>query len=367
MRLRKLGRTDASVSIIGQGTTGTGPLSAIDVAKDRQRIRILQQGIELGMNFIDTAELYGGGHAEELVGEAITGRRSQVFLASKFNPNNNRPSDMEHALSGSLKRLKTDYLDLYQMHWSNPAVPLEDTLAGMTQLVEKGIVRYIGLSNVPLPELEWAVKNANIASVQYEYNLTERSIESKILPFCKQHSITVLAYSPLDRGRNYDQIPALATLSKKYGITNAQLMLNWAISHESVIGLTMTTNPAHLFDAISAVNIELDKEDITVLEESTKCPLIQIMPREISVKALSYREYETLNEAILNERDLIPYPVELAKNIQKYEIQKPIRIKKITNNKKQKMYELVSGNITFWAWVIAFGWESPLPAYELTK
>jgi aryl-alcohol dehydrogenase-like predicted oxidoreductase len=366
MNLRNFGCTGISLPAIGQGTTGTGPLSTRDDAKDRHRIRVLQQGIELGINFIDTAELYGGGHGEELAGKAIAGRRSQVFLASKFNPANNRPDDMERALSGSLKRLGTDYLDLYQMHWPNPAVPIEETLAGMTNLVKKGLFRYIGLSNVSLPELERAYKYAKIASVQLEYNLTDRSIEADILPFCEQHGITVLAFSPLDRGRDYGAIPTLARLSRKYGKTMYQVMLNWVIEHESVIALTMTTNPAHLSEAAGAAGFKMDPEDISALEESTKCAVIQVTPREVRVMADSSRAYTNLDAALTNSHDLIPYPVELAESIRKYGIEKPIRVRRLLESDSPESYLLVGGHLRFWAWVIAYGWQRPVPAYDMT-
>jgi aryl-alcohol dehydrogenase-like predicted oxidoreductase len=366
MHLRNFGRTDIYLPAIGQGTTGTGPLATRDEAKDRHRIRVLQQGIELGMNFIDTAELYGGGHGEELAGKAIAGRRSQVFLASKFNPANNRPDDIERALCGSLQRLGTDYLDLYQMHWPNPAVPIEETLAGMTHLVEKGLVRYIGLSNVSLPELKQACKITKIESVQLEYNLTDRSIEADILPFCKQHGITVLAFSPLDRGRDYGAIPTLERLSLKYNKTLSQVMLNWVIAHESVIALTMTTNPGHLSEAAAAAGFRMDPEDISALEKSTECAILQIPPREIRVMAGSSLAYANLDEALANSHDLIPYPVELAESIRKYGIEKPIRVRRLSEPNSPEQYLLMGGYLRFWAWVIAYGWECPVPAYDIT-
>src|SRR3989344_5163250 len=195
MQRRQLGRTSVLLPSIGQGTTGTGPYLSLDEDRDRQRVSVLRAGIELGMNFIDTAELYGGGHGEEIAGRAIAGLRDHVFLASKFSPSNNTSVGIEKALAGSLRRIATDYLDLYQVHWPNPYVPLEETLGCLVRLVEKGMIRHIVLCNFSLPELEQACRLARIASVQLEYNLVERGIESDLLPFCERNGITVLAYS----------------------------------------------------------------------------------------------------------------------------------------------------------------------------
>src|SRR3972149_12182880 len=125
MITKQLAKTSIRVSAIGQGTTGTGSYNRINKQRDTERIRVLRKGIELGMNFIDTAELYGGGHAEEIVGKAIKGIRRKVFLASKFNPEHATSAGIKSALEASLKRLKTGYLNLYQVHWPNPSVNVE--------------------------------------------------------------------------------------------------------------------------------------------------------------------------------------------------------------------------------------------------
>ena len=366
MLLKKLGRTEVFLPAIGQGTTGTGPLATRDEARDRHRIRVLQQGIDLGMTLIDTAELYGGGHGEELTGRAIAGRRHQVFLASKFNPANNAPAAMESALLGSLKRLGTDYLDLYQMHWPYPSLPIEETLGGLARLVEKGVIRRIGLSNVCLAELERACQVAEIASVQLEYNLTDRSIEADVLPFCEQHGISVLAYGVLDRGRSYAANPIIGNLSRKYGKSPSQIMLSWAMARQPVIVLTMTTNPEHLSEAAATADFKMAAEDMRALEESTRCSVSYVAPGDIRVTADSRPAYESLEAAVANPRDLIPHPVELAANIRKFGIEKPVRVKRLTDPGAPKPYQLVGEHLRFWAWIIAYGWERRIPVYDVT-
>jgi diketogulonate reductase-like aldo/keto reductase len=341
-------------------------MASRDAIKDNHRIHVLRHGTDLGMTLIDTAELYGGGHGEEVAGRAIAGQRERVFLTSKFNPSNNAPSSMERALSGSLKRLGTDYLDLYQMHWPNSAVPIEETVAGMMQLVEKGIVRHIGLSNVSLPELQQACKIAPISSVQLEYNLTERSIEADILPFCQQHGITVLAYSPLDHNRSYNGNAIVCMIAKKYNKTLHQILLSWVISRDSIIGLTMTTNLVHLAEIAEAATFQLDDIDIIALEKATKCEVMLVSPRAIQVSPSSRLAYLSLEQAKANLHDLIPHPLDLANNIQRHAINKPVRVKRLLEPASSKSFQLVGDQLRYWAWVIAYGWECPIPTYDVT-
>jgi diketogulonate reductase-like aldo/keto reductase len=366
MKLRAFGRTSTLIPVIGQGTTGTGAMSSRDASKDLHRIRVLQQGIDLGMTLIDTAELYGGGHGEEVAGRAIAGQRERVFLASKFNPSNNAPAAMEQALAGSLQRLGTDFLDLYQMHWPNPAVPIEETLAGMMRMVEKGKVRHIGLSNVSLPELQQACKIAPISSVQLEFNLTDRSIEYEILPFCKQQGITVLAYGPLDHTRSYSENETVRKIAKKYNKTSPQILMNWVISRNSITALTMTTNLVHLAESAEAATFELDAIDVIALEDATKCEVMLVSPRAIQISPSSRPTYFNLEQAKINQYDLIPHPLDLANNIQRYAINKPVRVKRLLKHSSSATFELVGDHLRYWAWIIAYGWECPIPAYDVT-
>lgn len=363
MERRQFGRTNVRLPLIGQGTTGTGPLSSLDKERDRNRVSVLRAGIELGMNFIDTAELYGGGHGEEIAGRAIAGLRDSVFVASKFNPSHSTAAGIEKALEGSLRRLGTDYLDLYQVHWPNPFVPLEETLGCLTRLVEKGKILHIGLGNVSLPELERACRFADIASVQMEYNLVERSIESDVLPFCERNGITVLAYSPLDRGRSLRNCPALERLAEKYRRSSSQIVLNWVTRSESVIALTMTTRLCHIEEISGVSEFRLTPEDMLVLGDATRCPVDRVVPADVEVVPGSRPVHLTILEARENVLDLIPHPIELAENLRRYSIEKPIRVVRNQDGSSSKRFSLVDEHLRFWAWVIAYGWERPTPAY----
>lgn len=365
MKQRRLGNSDVLLPLVAQGTTGTGPSMLADVERDRNRVEVLRAGIECGMTFIDTAELYGGGHGEEIAGKAIAGMRDRVFLASKFSPSNSTAAGVVRALEGSLRRLGTEYLDLYQLHWPNPDVPLEETLGALVRLVEERKIRHIGLSNISLPELRLACNVAAIASVQVEYNLTERLVEAELLPFCQEQGITVLAYSPLDRGRSLGDCAELRRLSEKYGRSPAQIVLNWVTRSPAVIAVTMTTKLAHIKESADVGSFSLSPADAQTLGDATRRPVEWVEPVEVEIVRGSRPVHLTLDDARRNIDDLIPHPVQLAESIRRFGIEKPIRVVRNEGSKPSKRFRLVDEHLRFWAWVIAYGWERLIPAYVL--
>ncbi len=203
MRYKQLGNTSATIPAIGMGTMGVGGYFGRDDSRDDHFVSVLEQGIDAGLILIDTAEAYGKGHSEELVGRAIKGKRQDLIVASKVSPDHLRHDEIIKAAEESLGRLQTDYIDLYQVHWPNPSIPIAETMEAMARLVQSGKIRYVGVSNYSLPELKEALTCIReIAAVQVEYNLFDRTIEEDILPFCKTHSISVLAYDPVMLGTN---------------------------------------------------------------------------------------------------------------------------------------------------------------------
>jgi len=232
------------IAAIGQGLTRTG---ASGTSKgDGNRVNVLRRGIELGMNLVDTAELYGGGHGEEVAGRAIAGIRDEVFLTGKFNPGNADREGIAGAAERSLKRLGTDRFDLYQVHWPNTSVPHEETLRAMADLVSRGKVRHLGVCNYTTAQLEEArssVPDLTISAVQAEYNIYQRQVESDLLPYCISEGLTLLAYSPLDGGSDSSGDPRmeeLASIAGRYGISSPQLVLRWLLSHERTVVLVKT-------------------------------------------------------------------------------------------------------------------------------
>ncbi len=260
MEYRQLGRTGEKVPTIGMGTWRIGVYA--DSKERADQVKALQRGIELGMNLIDTAEVYASGKSEEVVGEAISGERDKVFLATKVSRENLRHDSVLTACEGSLRRLKTSYIDLYQVHWPDPSIPIEETMKAMEELVEQGKVRYIGVSNFGV-ELTEAARNSlsknEIASDQVEYSLLSRSVESELLPYLKREKTTLIAYSPLARGNIRTRIPK--AVLDKYAMSPAQAMLNWVTRDEQVVAIPKAAKIAHLEENASSVSKRLTAQE----------------------------------------------------------------------------------------------------------
>ena len=257
---RQLGRTNEKVSTIGAGTWRMGSYNS---SEERARqVEALRRGIELGINFIDTAETYAAGRSEEVVGEAVKEIRREVFIATKVAPGHLHYDDVIRACRGSLNRLGTTYIDLYQVHWPDPTVPIKETLSAMEKLVQDGAVRYIGVSNFSVPETEKAraaLARNEIVSNQVEYSLRNRYAEPEILPYCARERLTLIAYSPLARGNITDSLPK--ALLQKYKMTPAQVMLNWATRHEQVVAIPKAASIAHLEENASSVSVRFDSAE----------------------------------------------------------------------------------------------------------
>lgn len=234
--------------------------------------------MDLGASLIDTAEAYG---TEELVGQAIQGIRNRVLIATKVWQTHFRRREVKRAAENSLKRLGTDYIDLYQLHWPNPNVPVEETLGAMEELVDEGKVRFIGVSNFYVAELrdaQAAMTRHKIVSNQLPYSLVDRRIERDLLPYCQENSISVIAYSPLASGvhqiKARDRVGALTKVVAMTGKTEAQVALQWCISRGSVIAIPRSSSIQHIEENCGASGWQLSPEQMRLLEESigTKGP-----------------------------------------------------------------------------------------------
>ena len=372
MKFKRLGKTNTKIPAIGQGSMGVGGYLSRDSQQDDNQIKAIKLGIELNMTFIDTAEVYGNGHAEELIAKAIKGVRDKVFIATKFSPEHNSYKDVLKSAERSLRRLKTDYIDLYQIHWPNPSIPLSETLRAMVQLIKGGKVRYIGVSNFShkkLREARSVVSGNEIVSLQAEYNFFDRNIENDLLPYCETEGITTIAYSPLDQGKiagGDKRIIMLQKIADKYHRTKAQITLNWLVSHPSVIVIPKATNPDHIKQNASSTDFELSDEDIKEIGRvfTQECKLIPTERIRVIMGGERNRKvYQTVEEALENKLDFVPSPVDLAEDIREEEILKPIKVIRSTDKTGKYDYDLVEGRIRYWAWVIAHNGKQPIPAY----
>jgi diketogulonate reductase-like aldo/keto reductase len=262
VELKELGATGVQLPEIGLGTW-----------QYRGGVEALRKGISLGAFLIDTAEMYG---TEGIVGKAMKGQRQQVFIATKVSGNHLGYDDVIRAAENSLKRLGTDCIDLYQIHWPDPSVPIRETMRAMETLVDMGKVKFIGVSNFyvgNLEEAQAAMTRYKIVSNQVKYSLLRRGIEEDMLPYCQRNHITVIAYSPLDKGgltskpffRNRAAMNVLQKVALETGKTLAQVALNWCISRPNVIAIPKSEKVERVIENCQASGWRLSPEQIAAL------------------------------------------------------------------------------------------------------
>ena len=255
--------TGEQVPALGMGTWMIGE----DRSSRAGEIAALQRGIDLGMTLIDTAEMYGDGASERLVGEAIRGRRERVFLVSKFYPYNATVRGAQAACERSLGRLGVDCLDLYLLHWRG-AVPFEETVEAVERLREQGKMRRWGVSNLDIGdmrELRALPGGEGVAVNQVLYNLSRRGVEWDLLPWCEEHRIPLMAYSPVEQARLLSH-PGLRALAGKHGGTPAQLALAWLLGRDQVIVIPKASTRAHLEENFAALECPLDDATLAELD-----------------------------------------------------------------------------------------------------
>jgi diketogulonate reductase-like aldo/keto reductase len=257
-----------AVPALGQGTWKMGERGA-----DRHaEAAVLRQGLDLGLTLVDTAEMYADGGAEEVVAEAIAGRREEVFLVSKAYPQNASRARLPQACERSLQRLKTDAIDLYLLHWRG-SVPLAETAEAMEKLVEQGKIRHWGVSNLDVSDLEeLGPALANCATDQVLYNLEARGIEFDLLPFAARRPMPLMAYSPVGQGGALLGHPSLKRIAGRHGISPAQVALAWVMRQPEVIAIPKAASAAHLRENAEVWKVVLTPEDLAELDSAFPPP-----------------------------------------------------------------------------------------------
>ncbi len=307
LKTRPLGRSGLSVSEIGLGCMGMSEFYG--TPNEAESIATIHRSLDLGATFLDTADMYGSGHNEELVGRAIADRRDRVTLATKFGnvrgPKgeflgvNGKPEYVRSACEASLKRLGVDVIDLYYQHRVDRQVPIEETVGAMAELVEEGKVRFLGLSEASAATIARAVSVHPIAALQSEYSLWSRDIEAEILPACRELGISLVAYSPLGRGfltgnfksfddfapddyrrfsprfqgENFDKnlqlVTKLAEMARERGVSASQLALAWVMGRGSdIIPIPGTKRIKYLEENVAAADVSLTPEDFARIEDA---------------------------------------------------------------------------------------------------
>jgi aryl-alcohol dehydrogenase-like predicted oxidoreductase len=300
MKYTTLGRTDIRVSRVSFGCweLGGGPW---EFTSDQNNIRAIRTALDNGVTTFDTAEGYGDGHSEEIVGKALAGRRGECVIATKVSPSHLRASEVRASLQGSLKRLATDYVDLYYIHWPNAEVPIEETMTVLNQLKQQGLIRAIGVSNFSLDQLKAAAHIGRIDAIQPEYSLLQRDIETGILEYCRSASISVLSYSSIAKGilsgafhlggpglgkddfrarrrlfldgqfeLEADLIRALKEIADSRKATLAQVAIAWILHQKGLTSAIVgTQNEKHLLENVGAADVELSSGEIERLSATS--------------------------------------------------------------------------------------------------
>jgi diketogulonate reductase-like aldo/keto reductase len=258
------------VPALGLGTWGIGGGSRPDRSQDARLVAAIHTALQLGYTHIDTAEMYGGGHTEELVGQAIRGlERQDLFLVSKVWPDHLRYERLLASCQASLDRLGVDYLDIYLVHWPNKSIPLEETFRALNRLVKDGRALHIGVSNFNLDQLRRAQELAEtpLATNQVPYSLFERSYaRNGVLDYCQQNGILLTAYTPIEKGRVARNLPVIE-IAARYGATPVQVALGWLLQQAGVIAIPMSSNPQHLRENLESANLQLSNEDMQRLNQ----------------------------------------------------------------------------------------------------
>jgi len=262
-------RTGAEMPVLGLGTWRMGE----DTRRRAAEVAALKLGFDLGMTLVDTAEMYAEGGAERVVSEAIGGRRDEVFVVSKVLPENASLSGTIQAAERSLRRLATDRIDLYLLHWAGPH-PLEGTLAAFRRLQRDGKILHYGVSNFGLPEVEQALGHPGgdlVGANQVLYNLERRGIERSLLPWSRRRGIVVMAYSPLEQGRLKTR-PALEKVARAHDLTPACAALAWTIRESGIVALVKASDPRHVRDNVRAAAVRFSAADLDELERAYPAP-----------------------------------------------------------------------------------------------
>ena len=262
---------------LGFGTWRVGGAMTKDITLDLENIRGLKIALDMGLTHIDTAEIYAAGHSEELIGRAISGRdRSRLLIVSKVWSGHLKYKDVLKACEESLRRLSTDYLDVYLIHAPNSEIPMQDTMRALDQLKREGKIREIGVSNFDVQQLKEAQNSTEnkIVTNQIHYNLAYREWQD-VVNYCQTNDILVTAYRPIERGILVSKnIKIISELSKKYGKTPSQISLNWLISQKNVIAICKMVSREHIKENLGALGWELEQDD--VLKLKSEFPHIQV-------------------------------------------------------------------------------------------
>jgi len=315
------------------GTTGTGTVANTRPDRDQHFVELFRRAFDLGINCFDTAEIYGGGYAETLLGVAFAPVRDSVFIVTKFNPGNATPRHLREAIEGSLTRLGCGYVDHFQLHWPNPFVPFEETWGELKRFLQERKIRSAGVGNCSMEELEeyWRISEGRITAVEIGFNAAEPGAEDELISWCRKRGVMVFAYSPLGQGKlaasGIDH-SAVAKLCALHNCTIHGLLLAWVASIEGCIPVVRTGSLQHLEENYRAVSLKLTPEERMLVADAFCCQTSAVPLDSIWVAPMDGRGiYCSEAEALENRFEWIPSPALLAERIRRGQIPAPLRLR----------------------------------------
>ncbi|WP_456400493.1 aldo/keto reductase [Mesoaciditoga sp.] len=270
MRRMRLGNTEINLPVVGIGTWGMGGKFEADHSRDEETAKAIIKAVKLGMNHIDTAEFYGNGHTEEIVGMALQQiKRDEVFITSKIWPTHLNWKDALNSIKATLKKLGTDHVDLYLIHWPSAETNIKESIDIMNSILDKGYTRYIGVSNFSIAEVEKAVESskAPIVCDQIRYNIQDRSAkDSGLIDYCMSRGISIVAYSPLNRMEiSSSFLKKLKKIAQNRGATPVQIALAW-ITTQGIFTIPKAVNDSHIIENAKAGDILLSDDEMDYLK-----------------------------------------------------------------------------------------------------
>jgi diketogulonate reductase-like aldo/keto reductase len=257
----------AAMPVLGLGTWKMGE----DRARAADEVRVVQRALDLGISLIDTAEIYASGGSERVVGEAVKGRRDSVFLVTKVAPSNASRRGTVRACEGSLKRLGTEVVDLYLLHWIG-GTPVAETIEAFESLKAAGKIRAWGVSNFDTDDMEAIPAGAECSANQVLYNPQSRGIEFSLIPYCQSHAVPVMAYTPLGQSGRVLKNAVIAEIAKRHGATPAQVALAWGIRHPGVVTIPKTATLARVEENLGAADLTLTEADLAEIDKAFPPP-----------------------------------------------------------------------------------------------
>lgn len=366
MIYKKLCSSNITVSSLGLGTNGIGNFRNNSTEKTHNRQKIYLFALENGINLFDTAELYGEGYAELILGKTFKKKRKQIVISSKVNPDNCTHTGLKRSLKESLKRLQTDYIDLYQVHWINPFIELEETFSTLEELVLAGDVKAIGVCNFSIPMITQAskyLKKVKISSNNIEINLFNQYEVLKDLNYYQEKKISVIGYGVLNHlilNFTKEQQNFLDKLQKEYNKTLPQILIKYFTSFENIILLSRTDNIEHLKNNLNSFNFNLTSD-----QRQRFYNLFHFKVQNIPMKKIEmpeqFKEFNNF-DIFLNKKNLIPSPSIIAQTFVKYNYFKPIKLLEKDGNYCLDRYDFYGELKKYLAWKILFGTSKPIPA-----